>query len=741
MFNSDLPIEKTKDDVLNRGIFAENLAKAMLNHTAPEGFVIGMYGKWGSGKTSVINMVLEQFESMATKEIQKPVILKFNPWLCPDPKQLISQFFKQLSSIFEKEKPMFKDICGYMNNYAVAFALAGIITPWIFLPIIGNFVAQKAAKKNSDLQNIKNTIISSLLEKKVKLIVTIDDIDRLSSTEIASVFQLVKSLADFPYTLYLLAFDREIVIKALGEVQKGYGAEYLEKIIQIPFELPLPNADDIYQVFFNKLEAVTGGIPEEKRDKRYWSDLFYFGIRHYLHTIRDTVRYTNTFALKYSLLKDETNIIDLIGLTCVQVFEPEVYSKLPFHKECLCGSSADYGSQHQQEKDKVQHAYDAIISDVPNGEAENVKSVLRLLFPKLNIIFSYSSSHSRHYDATTALVKGYISNPESFERYFLLSLEPTAISNKALEHLLFTATENEFLEEIIKINSSRKITKFLKYIRASFDLKKGRLEYSRRARMVLECLVLNWSKLDDDDENQAFFSMPFYWHLSFCVHSLLNTIDKPEHYDIIRAMFSDSKVDLFTVTLLLLDFENQHNRFTDRASKDESKALLSLNEILELESIFVERTIREIGSGELIKNSYLIYILQLLEQIDETKAKECTNGMINSDLDLAHFISSTVRLGKVSSRTVYQVWNVKKDVISKYFDINEAYSRINTFVVSGEFALLDVKKQENIAAFLISMEKNIAHDLMVGGDRIVALDIKKKLNHIESNLSNRSLES
>ena len=60
----------------------------------------------------------------------------------------------------------------------------------------------------------------------------------LIAPEIRQMFQLVKLLGDFPNTIYLLAFDREVVVESLKSVQEGVGEEYLEKIVQIPFELP-----------------------------------------------------------------------------------------------------------------------------------------------------------------------------------------------------------------------------------------------------------------------------------------------------------------------------------------------------------------------------------------------------------------------------------------------------------------------------------------------------------------------
>ena len=86
MISPDLPITKSSEDKLNRESFAESLANVILQST----FTVGLYGAWGSGKTSLLNMVIEQVERCSTDV----VILRFNPWLCSDPKQLVIQFFK-----------------------------------------------------------------------------------------------------------------------------------------------------------------------------------------------------------------------------------------------------------------------------------------------------------------------------------------------------------------------------------------------------------------------------------------------------------------------------------------------------------------------------------------------------------------------------------------------------------------------------------------------------------------------
>lgn len=338
MINPDIPITKSSEDKLNRGSFAESLANVILQSTFPTSFTVGLYGAWGSGKTSLLNMLVEQVERRSTEV----VIVRFNPWLCSDPKQLITQFFKQLASAIKTKNSVADTVCALVNQYADLFDAASII-PYAgpAIAAAGKMVTAKARnhinRKNNDMQRQKDEIIRTMAKENLKIIVSIDDIDRLSEEEIIAVFQLVKALADFPSAIYLLAFDYDVVVRALAKVQHGDGREYLEKVIQVPFEIPAPNMASIHDALFSKLNGVLGDIPDSQWDKETWAELFQYGIKNYIKSIRDVIRYSNVFYLKYQLLQDETDPIDLIGLTCLQVFEPAVYSTLNNYKDIFCG--------------------------------------------------------------------------------------------------------------------------------------------------------------------------------------------------------------------------------------------------------------------------------------------------------------------------------------------------------------------------------------------------------------------
>jgi len=104
MFKPDQPIESEKDDVLGRASFAQSLAEAILSYGHSDSIVTALYGTWGSGKSSVVNIVLEHIKSNAANlpAANKPIVVRFNPWNYSDQNQLVAQFFRELSIILKR---------------------------------------------------------------------------------------------------------------------------------------------------------------------------------------------------------------------------------------------------------------------------------------------------------------------------------------------------------------------------------------------------------------------------------------------------------------------------------------------------------------------------------------------------------------------------------------------------------------------------------------------------------------
>ena len=88
--NSDRPISKVAEDALNRSGFSKRLANAIRSAPCDESLVLALYGPWGSGKSSIKNMMVEELRS---NEWTCPILLEFNPWRLGDESQLLVSFF------------------------------------------------------------------------------------------------------------------------------------------------------------------------------------------------------------------------------------------------------------------------------------------------------------------------------------------------------------------------------------------------------------------------------------------------------------------------------------------------------------------------------------------------------------------------------------------------------------------------------------------------------------------------
>jgi predicted KAP-like P-loop ATPase len=94
LLHGDRPVEGRTQDKLDRARFAEALARQLVDAPVEAGFVVGLLGSWGSGKTSILNMV----EEALTDEHKNTVVLHFNPWLFSDTEQLVARFFEELAA-------------------------------------------------------------------------------------------------------------------------------------------------------------------------------------------------------------------------------------------------------------------------------------------------------------------------------------------------------------------------------------------------------------------------------------------------------------------------------------------------------------------------------------------------------------------------------------------------------------------------------------------------------------------
>ena len=166
--------------------------------------------------------------------------------------------------------------------------------------------------------------LAKILEKQDhRFLVIIDDIDRLSPDEALAVFRLVKSIGRLPNVMYLLAFERELAERIVQEQYPSEGPQYLEKIVQASFELPLPLQTDLNNAVLTAVSDICGS-PNETQIRRIMN-VFYDVVVPYITTPRHVARFQNAISVTWPAIANEVNLADFIALETLRLYEPGLF--------------------------------------------------------------------------------------------------------------------------------------------------------------------------------------------------------------------------------------------------------------------------------------------------------------------------------------------------------------------------------------------------------------------------------
>jgi predicted KAP-like P-loop ATPase len=739
MVQQDLPIENKKQDRLGRSDFAAELANALVVAELSAGFTVGLYGKWGSGKTSVLNMLSESL----VEHSDNTTVVRFNPWLCGDSKQMVEQFFEllarktsavklkrkmrkyaktasvTLSAIpYDKASAAFAliialiGVCGYilLNEAKWVLAIATISAILTFvMPIIKTVIDTFVAEKS--LQNQKDEIVKVLAKQKQKIFVLIDDIDRLSSDEITAVFQLVRSLADFPNVIYLLAFDRDVVVNVLKKVQEGDGGEYLEKIVQYPIELPIARGDMINEILIEKLDAVIT-TPFDRYSQEHFNELFANGLLPTIQSVRDVVRFTNALSIKYALVKDETNIVDLLGVTCLQVFFPHTYNLLPIYKDDLCGTAlstrnitlAIQGSD--KKKARLTFINEEIAKTVEGPDKESVTAIISLLFPRLSDDHWNSS-------ADMPLINKRICDEHCFDRYFTLGLESEAVPSAVINELFEIADEKRISEILIELSEQRKLEVLFRHIKQHFEQNSNSENINTRAIALLNQIFVQWVLLTKNYKERAILGLGFdEMNIAYGTKPLLQRIDTEERLGLIVSVINGNALPLKAAEQLLTIFEWENGRLSSESHIRENR-LFNEEQLTSIEKAFFQRVSVAIYDGSIWGDIYLGRVLYILKELNNAELYDKLIQFIKSEIAgsdyklLEWLCACCVSKGTTySGKKTWKTWSVNFTKVADdvCIDFCTAYTRLVEFVKTADFTKAPEYLQLDCGAFLLGYE-------------------------------------
>lgn len=713
----DQPIESSQNDDLLRFPLAKELFLGIDRYDRQESFVIGVQGEWGEGKTSFVNMMLEQ----ARKE--KPgdyIIINFNPWYFTGDDQILKQFCnvfsEQLSTQANEDQAVLdaakkiKRIAALVKPLKDIVNFAGLS---IGVPGIGSILgatAEKAANFAKDLEEayhptedfveLKKQIGKALEKFNKKVVVIIDDIDRLNKDEVYEVFRLVKIIADFPKTIYILSYDKQKVASFLKD--KGYYSDFLDKIIQQELSLPKPDQQVIYDIFIAGVNNLVKDHEVEitDRSRQYFKEINYAGLSSAFQNLRSVKRVLNVIDFEYRVLKGQVNFIDFFILCLFKVHAPNVYE----HIRLFGGNYLDGTSPKDK---KAQENYTNFKKDISDEESWAIP-ILEAVFPALgsgNFNYSYGSD----------IVSGWISDrrvatSEYFKRYFVLSMSPNEVSEDVYTEIYKAAGNKDRFKAILQEHKvDQKLGKLLQMLRSRVD------HFSHEDIPKVISILLDEAE-NLDEITTEFFSVGADGQAFYLGLDLLKSIPQEQRGTALERAIKGTEVSTNHL-LHFVDHIGQDHGFIEPREQHnlmpESDFYLTKKQLDDLVKFVVER-ISNTDIDDLIKRRAFLRLWFILPHIERDLSEKIRTELLESENGLLKAASIFCNRVISSDIGLYRYLDFK--LLRTFIEADEEKS--NEEISSDIEAALEQSNDEDLNA-LVREGLNNANDPMRVSPRFV----------------------
>jgi len=641
LLSADKALTDPSGDRLGYAPFARNIAESICKMVPAEGFVIAVYGSWGSGKTTLLNFV----EAFLKEEIenQRIVVVRFNPWWFSGQEDLTRRFFDLVGTCLKNRKVVREQVLKQIANLA-DLASAIPVPESQYAKILAWLLRRGISKK--DMPELKASIANALRAQPKRVLVVIDDIDRLAADEIRQLFRVVKAVADFPQVVYILAFDRKVVIEALkGEQGTVPGEAYLEKIVQLPFELPVPDRVSLRRLLFEKLDGILANSSKELFDQTYWANVYFEGIDHFISTPRAIVRLVNALSVSYPVVQGEVNPVDFIAIETLRIFCPLSYDMIRKNPDMFAGHtsgavafSADYAKQF----------HDSWIGLVPESDREPIRRLLLRVFPKLQAVWE-----NKHYGPESGSVwrKGLrICAPELLPVYFRLAIPEGSLSNAEMTAILREAGDSEeFGAALVELSGQLRpdgTTRVRAFLERLEDYTAKEIPSETIPSIFKALFEVGDQLLRPEDENRGMLDFGNDIRIGRVVVQLLRRLEEPQRYEALKDAISHRQA-ISTIVSEIATLGQQHGRYGAKP-EPEGEWYVNAQHLNDLEELGLEKIRQAAKQRMLLQAKDFIHILYRWEDwankeevrrwIKEVTAEDKTLAVF-----IAHFLTQSFR--------------------------------------------------------------------------------------------------
>lgn len=465
--------------------------------------------------------------------------------------RLVSLLFRQISQTLSGKSDVVKHAATkFVKSAAKVAPLIPSTAPVSGAAIAKSFnsfaEALEPSSEDSELLSKRRRKLEGKLKKSAtRIVVFIDDLDRLMDDEVTDVMRAVKAVGDLPYMTYVLLYDRDSLTKSLDKSCHDKGDEYLEKIVQVPIDLPEPIKETVMSRLKDKLASVVQQNLDSLYDKSIYElfspepNIFEACVTPFVNNMRDVNRLVNVFMLRYQVLQDDVELKDLLGITSLEVFNPDLYRWIIVNKDYLCDAQ-DFKSQERQDHlNAVKQHLETMPSSDKGAKERNLQAV-ESLFPSVVCAVNDNNMNPSIKQKVTGRK---IRRPEHFNAYFRLSIESGLLHESVYKKFLINDPLNkkDLNQEHWKIVTSRGFEgEPEKYL--------SRVKAARCAKVISFCLELeakygnDYSRCVSYDVATAIINKT---HAGKCINMILQAI-----------IDSESPVSMIVAACLAFEINN-----------------------------------------------------------------------------------------------------------------------------------------------------------------------------------------
>jgi hypothetical protein len=459
---ADDPIDGTEaaPDRLGRAAYANHIG-ALLDRVRDqsESSVLALIGAWGSGKSSVLDMVTLRVQGTRSDGEAGNTwkVAHLNPWTYSDVESLQNGFFRELRNALPKGAK-WSEARKHIGEFGKALST--------FAGLIPGVSAEDAIAATADAiagdqgaTAVKKAAEEALKKLKEPILIVMDDLDRLTPEELLLVFKLVRLVGRLPYVYYLLCYDEDTLLDILSRTDlvpredssDKRAREYLEKIIQVRLDLPALREHQALTLVDASLTHVltTNAVSFDEENMDRFRTAFHDHILRRLATPRAINRYFAQVEAHYVLLREEIDFVDFLLLSWIRTAEPGVYKLLQSSRGELTqsGKSAYLAAASKETHQQANERWSRSLRNagVDESAVDGVLAVLSQMFLPIRSARD-NMEYSDYWMRDIARRQG-VGHKDYFDRYFAFGVPeediPDSVVRGALAELAAESEERD----------------------------------------------------------------------------------------------------------------------------------------------------------------------------------------------------------------------------------------------------------------------------------------------------------